>query len=57
MTAALILVALFVLLLIGMPVAFALGGLGFILLLIGDFSPLMVPQGLLSALDSFILIS
>ncbi|MCP4237754.1 MAG: TRAP transporter large permease subunit, partial [Aestuariibacter sp.] len=47
----------FVLLLIGMPVAFALGGLGFILLLIGDFSPLMVPQGLLSALDSFILIS
>ncbi|PLX36149.1 MAG: C4-dicarboxylate ABC transporter permease [Hyphomicrobiales bacterium] len=57
MTTALILIALFALLLSGMPVAFALGGLGFALLAIGGFSPLMVPQGLLSTLDSFVLIA
>ena len=39
MTVFLILIALFVLLLVGVPVAFALGGLGVGLLLIGDFAP------------------
>ena len=57
MTAILILLALFALLLIGLPVAFTLGGLGLILLIVGGFSPLMVPQGLLSTLDSFVLIA
>ena len=57
MTAALILLALLGLLLAGVPVAFALGGLGFALLLLGGFSPLMVPAGLLSTLDSFVLIA
>ena len=57
MTTVLILLALLGLLLSGVPVAFALGGLGFILLLLGGFSPLMVPAGLLSTLDSFVLIA
>ncbi|TQV79763.1 TRAP transporter large permease [Denitrobaculum tricleocarpae] len=57
MTTILILVALFSLLLAGVPVAFVLGGLGFILLAIGGFSPLMVPQSLLGGLDNFILLS
>lgn len=49
MTSLLILAALFALLLAGIPVAFALTGLGFGLLAVGGFSPLMVPQGLLSS--------
>ncbi len=53
----LILAALFALLLIGVPVAFALGGLGLGLLLIGGFSPRMASTSLLSSLDSFILIA
>ena len=57
MTIALILAALFALLLLGVPVAFALGGLGLALLLIGDFSPLMAPQGIHSTLDGFILLA
>ncbi len=57
MTAALVLLALFVLLLVGIPVAFALGGLGYLMLELGGFSPLMVPQGLLSTLDNFILLA
>ncbi len=57
MTAALILAALLALLFAGVPVAFALGGLGFGLLILGGFSPLMAPAGLLSTLDSFVLIS
>ncbi len=52
-----ILLGLFGLLLLGVPVAFALGGLGVILLAIGGFSPLMAPAGLLSAMDSFVLIA
>jgi len=39
------------------PVAFALGGLGIILLLAGGFSPLMVPSGLQSSTQNFILLS
>ncbi|PTW62338.1 C4-dicarboxylate transporter DctM subunit [Breoghania corrubedonensis] len=57
MTTVLILVCLFTLLLAGVPVAFALGGLGLLLLIAGGFSPLMVPQGLLSSVDSFVLIA
>ena len=43
MTIILILATLFALLLIGVPVAFALGGMGLGMLLIGGFSPLMAP--------------
>lgn len=57
LTVALILAALFALLLIGVPVAFALGGLGMALLIIGDFAPRMASTALLSSLDSFILIA
>ena len=53
----LVLLALFVLLLSGIPVAFALGGLGLGLLVFGGFSPLMAPAGLLSAMDSFVLVA
>ncbi|MCA1297706.1 TRAP transporter large permease [Stappia indica] len=57
MTTLFILAGLFSLLLAGIPVAFALAGLGFLLLALGGFSPLMVPQGLLSSADSFVLIA
>ncbi|MBJ3774376.1 TRAP transporter large permease [Acuticoccus mangrovi] len=53
----LILAALFALLLIGVPVAFALGGLGLMLLAFGGFSPLMAPAGILSSMDNFVLVS
>ncbi|MBN9669475.1 TRAP transporter large permease [Roseibium aggregatum] len=53
----LILAALFVLLLAGVPVAFALGGLGIGLLIVGGFSPLIAPKGTLSAMDSFVLVA
>ena len=43
MTVFLILFALFALLLVGVPVAFALGGLGLSMLILGGFSPLMAP--------------
>ena len=57
MTAVLILLALFALLLIRVPVAFALGGLGLAMLLLGGLSPLMAPQAILSTLDGFILLA
>jgi len=57
MTIVLILVCLFALLLIGVPVAFALGGLGLGMLIFGGFSPLMAPQAILSTLDGFILLA
>jgi C4-dicarboxylate transporter DctM subunit len=57
MTTVLILAALFTLLLIRVPVAFALGGMGLALLVLGGFSPLMAPQAILSALDGFILLA
>ncbi|MCB1479775.1 MAG: TRAP transporter large permease subunit [Rhodobiaceae bacterium] len=57
MTVALILIVLFALLLSGMPVAFALGGIGLGMLMLGGFSPLMAPQALLSTLDGFILLA
>ncbi|OUS37315.1 C4-dicarboxylate ABC transporter permease [Rhodobacterales bacterium 56_14_T64] len=57
MTVFLILLALFALLLLGVPVAFALGGLGLSMLVVGGFSPLMAPQAILSTLDGFILLA
>ena len=57
MTVILILACLFGLLLLGLPVAFALGSLGLGMLLLGGFSPLMVPQAILSTLDGFILLA
>jgi len=52
-----ILGGLFALLLGGVPVAFALGGLGLVLLVLGGFSPLMAPAGLLSTIDNFVLLA
>jgi len=57
MTILFILAVLFVLLLGGVPVAFALGGIGLGMLIAGGFSPLMAPQALLSTLDGFILLA
>ena len=57
MTVLLILIILFVLLLGGIPVAFALGGIGLGMLIAGGFSPLMAPQAVLSTLDGFILLA
>ncbi len=57
MTVILILIALFALLLIGVPVAYSLGMLGLAMLYLGDFSPLMAPQAILSTLDGFILLA
>lgn len=57
MTIIVILLCLFVLLLTGVPVAFALGGLGLSMLIFGGFSPLMAPQAILSTLDGFILLA
>lgn len=57
MSTLMILVALFALLLLRVPVAFALGGLGLALLIAGGFSPLMAPQAVLSTLDGFILLA
>ncbi|WP_299963896.1 TRAP transporter large permease subunit [uncultured Roseobacter sp.] len=57
MTILLILAALFGLLLMGVPVAFALGGMGLGMLYLGGFSPLMAPQSILSTLDGFILLA
>jgi len=52
-----ILIALFALLFIGVPVAYALGGLGLAMLLFAGFSPLIAPQAILSTLDGFILLA
>ena len=57
MTAALVLAGLFGLLFAGVPIAFALGGLGLAMLVLGGFSPLMVPQALYSSIDNFILLA
>lgn len=57
MTILLILACLFFLLLLGVPVAFALGGMGLGMLVLGGFSPLMAPQSILSTLDGFILLA
>ena len=57
MTAGLILVVLLALLFFGVPVAFALGGLGLAMLWLADISMVMVPQALYSTTDSFVLLA
>ena len=57
MTILVIILCLFSLLLVGVPVAFALGSIGLGMLIIGGFSPLMAPQAVLSTLDGFILLA
>ncbi len=57
MTVIIILGVLFALLLFGVPVALALGSIGLGMLFFADLSPLIAPQGLLSALDGFILLA
>ena len=57
MTSFLILLGLMALLFVGVPVAFALGGLGLVLMWLGDISPVMVAQALYSTTDNFILLA
>ena len=57
MTAFLILAVLLAVLLLGIPVAFALGGLGLGLLMIQDFNLIMIPQSLYSSIDNFVLLA
>jgi C4-dicarboxylate transporter DctM subunit len=57
MTTIIILIALFFILFIGVPISFALGGIGLFLMLIGDISPLMIPQTFYSVGDNFILLA
>ncbi len=57
MTSALILLGLFGLLLLGLPVAFALGAVGLAMLLAGGFSPLIAPQALWGTIDNFVLLA
>ncbi|MEP4199215.1 MAG: TRAP transporter large permease subunit [Aliishimia sp.] len=53
----LILACLFLLLLVGVLFAFALGGMGSGMLVLGGFSPLLALQSILSTLDQFILLA
>jgi len=57
MTVAIILFFLFFLLFLGIPIAFALGTLGLSLMLLGDISPMMLPQTFYSVGDNFILLA
>ena len=57
MTTALILLALVALLLVGIPVAFALGGLALGLMWVADLAPVIVPQALYGSIDNFVLLS
>ncbi|MEK9741956.1 MAG: TRAP transporter large permease subunit [Pelagibacteraceae bacterium] len=57
MTTILILLALFFVLFIGVPIAFALGSISLFLMLLGDISPLMIPQTFYSVGDNFVLLS
>ena len=57
MTIALIIFSLFLMLFLSVPIAFGLGSIGLILMLLGDISPLMVPQTFYSVGDNFILLA
>ena len=57
MIVALILFVLFSILFLGVPIAFGLGSLGLGLMLLGDISPLMIPQTFYSVADNFILLA
>jgi tripartite ATP-independent transporter DctM subunit len=57
MTTTVILLALVGLLLAGVPVAFALGGLALGLIWAADLAPVIVPQALYGSIDNFVLLS
>jgi C4-dicarboxylate transporter DctM subunit len=57
MTVLIILFFLFFILFLGVPIAFALGTLGLSLMLLGDISPMMIPQTFYSVADNFILLA
>ena len=57
MIVAIILFVLFSILFLGVPIAFGLGSLGLGLMLLGDISPLMLPQTFYSVADNFILLA
>ena len=57
MTTFIILAALLLLLLAGIPIAFVTGGLGLLLLLIEGFKPIMAAQALYASIDNFILLA
>ena len=57
MIVAIILFVLFTILFLGVPIAFGLGSLGLGLMLLGDISPLMIPQTFYSVADNFILLA
>ena len=57
MTGIVILLTLFGFLLVGLDIAFAMAGLGIVMLLVGGYSPLMIPQAMLSSVDNFILLA
>ena len=57
MTVFLILGSLLFFLILGIPIAFVMGGLGLFLLLLDGFNPVMIPQGLYSSIDNFILLA
>ena len=57
MTVTLVLLALFAVLLTGLDIGFALAGLGIAMLVLGDYSLLMVPQTLMASMDNFLLLS
>jgi len=56
-TVSLILASMLFLLILGIPIAFVLGGLGLALILIEGLNPVMVSQGLYSSVDNFILLA
>ena len=53
----LVLLCMLSLMLIGVPIAFTLGGMGLAMLILADFSPLIASQALVGSIDSFILLS
>ncbi len=57
MTTALIFIGLLSLLLAGVDIAFAMAGLGAVLLLTADLSPLIMPQAMMASMDNFILLA
>jgi len=57
MTVFIIIFSLFFILFLGVPIAFALGSIGLSLMLLGDISPMMLPQTFYSVGDNFILLA
>ena len=57
MTTILILFSLFFILFLGVPIAITLGSISLFLMLLGDISPMMIPQTFYSVGDNFVLLS